>query len=58
MTWKPIHPALGLLTNWAECQWKMLAKAKDLHHQLGTLEWPYQATDSVNVMILASPEEA
>lgn len=37
MAWKAVHPTLGLITSWAECQWKMLAEAKDLLHQLGTL---------------------
>lgn len=44
MAWETIPPTLGLRTAWADCQRKILAEAKDLLHQLGMLEWAYQAT--------------
>lgn len=43
---------------WANCQWKMLAKVNPLLHQLGRLEWPYQAIHGVSHDEIASPEEA
>lgn len=35
LVWKAVHPTLGLITSWAECQWKMFSEAKDLLYQLG-----------------------
>ena len=43
---------------WANYQWKMLAKVNPLLHQLGMLEWAYQAIHGVLHDDMASPEEA
>jgi hypothetical protein len=58
MAWKVVHPTLGIITAWADSQWKMLVEAKDVLHQLGMLEWAYQRADGMKCDDLASLQEA